>query len=249
MTEAALGVPVMWTVTAKDSQHGRICFGRHSDCEDGMNDQGLFVAVAATAPNGSFTSRHKPMSCPQVLNQLLARCATVGDAIAWLEKHPNVVINGSCSRRSFLGITSGYKNSGVGGHILVADKRGDSVVCEWERGKLKVIRKTGGHQLITNFLLSKPDSASPSDSRFAAGTRILDEATQTSPTTCVNALKATTTPLTRYSVVYDLAAGDASIYFRGSFENGVRLHLGDELKSGAREVRLDTLFPGSKEQR
>jgi hypothetical protein len=246
MTAPFFGVPVMWTVTAQGSDHGRICFGRHDDCEDGMNDQDLFVAIAATPPDGSFKSRHEPVSGPRALDQILAQCATVDDAIAWWKKHPNVIINCDCNRREFLGITGAYKNTGVGGHILMADQGGNSVVCEWEKGKLKVIRKAGRYQLITNFLLSKPDSADPADSRFAAGTKMLDEAGKASIVTCVEALKATTTRLTRYSVVYDLAAGDAHVYYNGHFEQGIVFHLNDELKLGAHEVRLDSLFVASK---
>lgn len=239
MTEAALGVPVMWIVPPQGSDHGRICFGRHGDCEDGMNDKGLFVAIAASPPNGSFRSRAEPVSCPYALNQLLAQCATVDEAITWWEKHPNPVINCDCNRKAFLGIKSAYKNSGVGGHILMADKNGNSVVCEWEKGKLTVIRKKGHYQLITNFLLSKPDSADGSYPRFVAGTKILAEAGQTSIAKCVGALEATCTSLTRYSVVYDLAEKDAYVYCRGRFEKGVTFHLNEELKMGAHEVRLD----------
>ena len=72
MSDADVGEPVMWVVPAQAEQHGRICFGRHGDCEDGMNDQGLCVAVAATPPSGGFKSRHKPVSCPQALDELLA---------------------------------------------------------------------------------------------------------------------------------------------------------------------------------
>src|SRR5215471_239656 len=56
MFDASVGVPVMWVVPARDSTFGRICFGRHDDCEDGMNDRGLFVAIAATPPDGGFKS-------------------------------------------------------------------------------------------------------------------------------------------------------------------------------------------------
>jgi hypothetical protein len=247
MTEAALGVPVMWAVPAQNPTHGRICFGRHGDCEDGMNDQGLFVAVAASPPNGSFKSRQEPVSCPWALDQLLAHCANVDEAIAWWEKRRNPIINCSVNRRAFLGIKSAYKNSGVGGHILMGDKHGNSVVCEWEKGKLKVMRKTGRYQLITNFLLSKPDLTGSLCPRFAAATKILNEAEQPSSATCLAALKATSRELTRYSVVYDLARGDAHVYCNGHFEKGVPLHLSEELKMGAHEVKLETLFSASKD--
>lgn len=245
MTDAFVGVPVTWVVPAHDSEHGRICFGRHGDCEDGMNDQGLFVAVAATPLSGTFKSHERPVYCPVALDQLLAGCATVDAAIAWWEKHPNPVINSSISRRVILGIKGDYKNSGVGGHILMADRMGDSAVCEWQRGRLKVIRKSGRYQLITNFLLSKSDVGGSSCPRFAAATKILDEAGRPSAATAAAALKATSTGLTRYSVVYDLARGEARVYCRGRFDNPHTIRLSEELQKGAQEVKLDSWFAAS----
>jgi hypothetical protein len=234
--------PVMWFVPAKGGQHGRICFGRRNDCEDGMNDQGLFVAVAAAPSSGSFTSRQAPAWCPVALDRLLAQCTTVDEAIAWWEKHPNPAINSNVASRSFLGIKSAYKNSGVGGHILIADKSGNSVVCEWERGKLKVIRKAERYQLITNFLLSKPELGGSDCPRFAAATKILDEAGRPAVSTCEAALKATSGELTRYSVIYDLAQGVVRVYCRARFENPKTIQLSEELKKGAHEVKLYAWF-------
>ena len=126
--------------------------------------------------------------------------------------------------------------------ILVADKSGNSVVFEWEKGKLKVIRKTGRYQLITNFLLSKPDLGGSPCPRFAAATKILDEAGQPSVATCAAALKATSRELTRYSVIYDLARGDAQVYCRSRFATPKTIHLSEEVKKGAHEVNLYAWF-------
>ena len=234
--------PVMWFVPAKRGEHGRICFGRRDDCEDGMNDQGLFVAVAAAPSSGRFTSRHAPAWCPVALDRLLAQCTTVEEAIAWWEKHPNPAINSRVAWRSFLGIKSAYKNSGVGGHILMADKSGHSVVCEWEKGKLKVIRKAKRYQLITNFLLSMPELGGSDCPRFTAATKILDEASRPAVSTCEAALKATSGERTRYSVIYDLAHGAVRVYCRARFENPKTIHLSEELKKGAHEVNLYAWF-------
>jgi hypothetical protein len=235
-------LPVMWFVPASKGAHGRVCFGRHNDCEDGMNDQGLFVAVAAAPPSGRFRSKHMSISSPMALDGLLANCANVEEATAWLEKK-NVLINGSWTTYKYLGLFGKtYGNSGVGGHFLVADRSGNSVVFEWEKGKLNAIRKTGRHQLITNFLLAKPDLGGSPCPRFAAATRILDEASQPSVATCAAALKATSRELTRYSVVYDLARGDAQVYCRGRFATPRTIHLGEELKKGAHEVNLYAWF-------
>ena len=236
--------PVMWFVPASQGAHGRVGFGRNkADCQDGMNDQGLFVGVAAAPASGRFRSRQMSVSSATVLNGMLANCATVEEAIVWLKKTPNVLINGSWTTYRFLGLFGkSYGNSGVGGHFLVADKSGKSVVCEWEKGKLKVIRKTGRYQLITNFLLSKPQTGGSPCPRFAAATKILAEAGQPSVATCTAAMKATSRELTRYSVVYDLARGDAHVYCRNRFESPKTIHLSEELTRGAHEVNLYEWF-------
>jgi choloylglycine hydrolase len=236
--------PVMWFVPASKGAHGRVCFGRHNGCEDGMNDQGLFVAVAATPASGRFEPGVRPMWCPVALDLLLATCATVDEAVAWWEQHNNPAINSTIFRKhALLGISFGhYVNSGVGGHILISDRSGNSVVCEWIKGKLTVIRKTARYQLVTNFLLSKPDLGGSPCPRFAVATRILDEAGRPSLATCTETLNATCTELTRYSVVYDLVRGHLCVYCRGHFENGKRIHLSEELRKGPHEVNLYVWF-------
>jgi hypothetical protein len=107
---------------------------------------------------------------------------------------------------------------------------------------LKVIRKIGRYQLITNFLLSTPDAGGSPCPRFTAATKILAEASQPSVATCTAALKATSRELTRYSVVYDLARGDAQVYCRSRFTNPQTIHLREELKKGAHEVNLYEWF-------
>ena len=135
-----------------------------------------------------------------------------------------------------------YLNSGVGGHILIADKSGNSVVCEWEQGKLKVIRKTGRYQLIANSLLSKPELGGSDCPRFKAATKILDETSRPAVRTCEAALEATSGERTRYSVIYDLAHGEVRVYCRARFEDPKTIHFSEELKKGPHEVNLDAWF-------
>ncbi len=236
--------PVMWSVPARGNAYGRICFGRHAGCEDGMNDHGLFVAVAATPPDGTFESHQRPIQCPAALDLILARCANVDEAVAWWEKYTNPAINSTVRRKySVLGIRMGrYVNSGVGGHILMADKGGKSVVCEWVKGKLRVIRKTHRHQIITNFLLSNPKLGNSPCPRLQAVTRVLDSAQRPALRTCVEALKESVSKWTKYSVVYDLSRGGLHVYCRGDFQNVKVVDLQEELQKGAHEVNLYAWF-------
>ena len=80
-----------------------------------MNDQGLFMAVAATPPSGSASGlSHATVFSAQALGGVLAHCASVEEAIAWLKKSPNVLINGSVrTTSSFLGIFWKASNTAI----------------------------------------------------------------------------------------------------------------------------------------
>jgi hypothetical protein len=124
----------------------------------------------------------------------------------------------------------------------MADKSGNSVVCEWVEGKFGAIHKTGRYQLMTNFLLSKPEIGGSPCPRFNGVTKILNEAGRASLTTCATALKAASTGFTRYSVVYDLTGGDIQVYCGGRFDNPKIIHLSEELRKGGRELGLYAWF-------
>ena len=222
---------------ADKAAHGHVCFGRHSDCEDGMNDQGLFVAVAAAPSSGRFVSTHRSICSPVVLDQLLAHCASVEEAINWLKKSPNVRINNW--EAGFLGLRI---NSGVGGHFLVADKSGNSAVCEWIKGKLKVVRKKGRCQLMTNFLLSNPDMGNYPCPRFATLSKYFEEAGSPTVEGSTKALQLAHSSLTRYSQVYDLVNGEVYVFYGHRFVNPLKINLAAELAKGPRELNLKEMF-------
>jgi hypothetical protein len=233
---------VVWFVPVEKSAYGHVCFGRHSDCEDGMNDQGLFVAVAAAPSSGWFISTHRSIYSPVALEQLLAHCGTVEEAINWLKKSPNVRINSWSI--PFLGL---HLNTGVGGHILVADKSGDSAVCEWSKGKFTVARKSSRCQLMTNFLLEKPDLGGYPCPRFAALTQYFKDSDKPNVQASARALEIASNFGTRYSQVYNLANGEVYVFFGRQFANPAKINLAAELAKGRREIELKSLF-GDKPQ-
>ena len=202
-----------------------------------MNDQGLFVAVASAPSSGWFVSTHRSIYSPVALDQLLAHCASVDEAINWLKKSPNIRINSW--NFPFLGF---HFNSGVGGHFLLADKSGDSAVCEWSKGKFKVIRKNGRSQLMTNFLLENPSLGGYPCPRFAALTQYFEDSGKPTVTASGRALEIASNFATRYSQVYDLVNGEVHVFFRRRFANPVKINLAAELAKGPRELELKSLF-------
>ena len=73
----------MLFVPATATAHGWVCYGRSSGpCADGMNDQGLFAAVADVPIPGTTVSSKWPADLKDFIEGLLANCATVEEAIA-----------------------------------------------------------------------------------------------------------------------------------------------------------------------
>jgi hypothetical protein len=203
---------------------------------DGMNDQGLFFAVADVPfPSYNATrSKRKPADLQAFATGLLGNCASVPEAIRWAKKQP---IYGWADQSS-----EGYYTFVSPQHMLVADRTGDSVVFEWYQGKLTTVRKRGRYQLMTNFLLSDPKAGSYPCPRYIADTIILDKAARPSLQTCRQVLETTATGLTRYSLLCDLTHGDVTVYLRRGFEQPKTIHLADELQKGRHELDLDQWF-------
>jgi penicillin V acylase-like amidase (Ntn superfamily) len=135
----------MWFLPASTNGYGRVCFGWNSSAQGGMNDQGLFIDWAVTPDSETrawkralawirlgidwvTTSKNSPpvkfakndsqtLNLPLYENSselLLANCATVDEAIAFAKrfKYPgNPVPGNPC-------------------HCLIADRSGESIVCE-----------------------------------------------------------------------------------------------------------------------
>jgi hypothetical protein len=228
----------MLLVPATARTHGWFCCGRYAyPWADGMNDQGLFVAVADVPTPYTTRSFRQPADLQTFLSGLLGNCATVDEAIAWCRKQPTPHLGGWVNR-SFLG----YYTFVTLQHILVADRSGDSVVFEWYHGKLNTIRKQARYQLMTNFLLSSPESGYYPCPRFVADSGIFDGAAGPSLQTCRQVLETTSVQSTRYSLICDLTHGDVHVYLRRRFDQPRTFHLADELQKGRHEFDLDRWF-------
>jgi hypothetical protein len=227
----------MQLVPATATTHGWVSFDRFGGGgADGMNDQGLFSAVADVP--ATFTSRSATQPADMTFQTgLLANCATVDEAIAWAMKQPTPSLGAEVNHSD-----QGDYTFVTPQHILIADRSGDSVVFEWPQGKLKAVRKQGRYQLMTNFLLTDPDAGDYPCPRFTADSLILDKATGPLLPTCEQVLATTAQGITRYSLVYDLTHGDVHVYLRRRFDEPKTVHLADELQKGRHEIDLDQWF-------
>ena len=230
-------------VPATARTHGWVCGGRFvqpwGTWADGMNDQGLFFAVADVPTPSYYITRssREPADLQTFASGLLAHCATVDEAIRWCRKQPTPRLGGWVDHNS-----QGYYTFATPQHVLVADRSGDSVVFEWYQGKLKMTRKRGRYQLMTNFLLSDPKAGSYPCPRYIADSMIFDKAAGPSLPACRQVLETTSTGITRYSLICDLTHGDVYVYLRRGFDQPKTFHLADELQKGRHELDLDQWF-------
>jgi hypothetical protein len=145
---------------------------------DGMNEQGVAVAMAAVPEAESPPG--KAVGSLGVMRLVLDRAASVGEAIAIF-------------RSTAVDFTGGPPL-----HYLVADATGASAVVEYVDGEVRVLR---GQNVMTNFTLS---SGAPPDARYRTATAGLGRAT--SPRAALGLLARVKQPNTRWSAAYDLRA-------------------------------------------
>ncbi len=229
--------PLMWVTPAKKEDHGRICFGfdegRFSRfAQGGVNDAGLFFDAAVT-PRGPEPSKKDKIKSPANMgDRMLADCATVEEALAWLERRRLTLLRGS--------------------HLLLADAGGDAAVVELVEGEMRVFRKEGSYLAATNFSLANPGTGNYPCLRYALVTEVLGGDQAPSVESFTKILQACAAPRvsigdtgreggTLYSNVYDLTNQVIHLYREGGFNAPVRIDVPAYLERGTETYRFDEL--------
>jgi predicted choloylglycine hydrolase len=226
----------VWSVARSANGYGRICFGWKQllffrQAQGGMNDQGLFFDWASCPksdpPRFSFKKRIAWFSLSE---KLLAECATVDEAIAWLKQY-NILF--------------------IRSHIMLADKKGNSAIVEWVDGEIKILRGKNNCQMITNFWLSHPELGNYPCLRYNKVMEMLGNQREISVEYFQSILELVSKyeqtkdgneSGTIYSNVYDLSSGDVYVYYKRDFENPIKINLEAELKKGNHNYKLKSLF-------
>ena len=226
----------VWVVSSTGKSYGRVCFGWNQlfffrQAQGGMNDQGLFFDWAlcpkADPPKFSFRKKISTFSLP---DKLLAECATVDEAIAWLKQY-NILF--------------------VRSHIMLVDKKGNSAIVEWVDGEFKILKKKEDCQVMTNFWLSHPELGNYPCPRYNKANEMLGNRKEISIEYFTAILKFVSIyertedgneSGTLYSNVYDLAKGDIYVYYKRDFENPIKINLKTELEKGNHSYKLNDLL-------
>jgi tetratricopeptide (TPR) repeat protein len=217
----------IWFIPASNGEHGRVCVGFDDMyAQGGMNDQGLFIDANALRPTGWKPIDGKATFEGDLVDTILAKCATVEEAIAF------------CSRYNIPGLATA--------RFPIADKTGASVVVEYGQGAVRYVSKTGVYQIATNFVISNVKDENYPCTRYRVADQMLKNAASVS-LDLVRAVLSATHQEGQYPTVYsnicDLRNGILYLYNFHNFEEVVKFDLGAELQKGRKTYDIPSLFP------
>jgi len=198
-----------------------------------INDQGLAITHANVPKAATPYDPDKPQFRHNFLEKIVAESTTVKQAVAMVKAYSLPAEHGA-----FV-------------HLMLADAGGDSAVIEWVDGEVKVIPRQGSTQLMTNFLLSKPETAGGPQSRYARGVRMLEQLKEPSVPALVAVLKEISVHGrhqgeevgTLESVVFDVTGGKVYLYSKRDFDHPLVLDMNEVFAKGARTESYNSLFP------
>lgn len=213
----------IWFNPRTPKRYGSVCFGA-PDLQVGaaMNEYGLFYDF--TAQYGidltKFDLKHPYNG--DVMFELLGKCKTVKEALAFLETH----------------------NYTAASQVLIADANGNSAILHVG---VKVV-KTGDYQINTNFDIANLATGNYSCGRYSIADKILSNTKNVSVSMLKNLLNQTHQEgelSTQYSNIYDLKRGKIYVYLFHDFEHVYTIDLKKELSKGYRLEMLADHFPAS----
>ena len=160
-------------------------------CVDGMNEKGLSAALLDTdLPSSVTPDTEKPnIIVTMAIRLLLDRAATVDEAVNLLSKYDV------------------FSAHGWQQHIFISDKSGDSVIVEWNRSEMKVVK----YNVCTNFRMNDKEEYAGECERFD----ILDNALKEKSTNTIDEsmvlLSKVKQEHTQWSVIFNKT--DFEVYY------------------------------------
>jgi len=213
-------------VPPRDKKFGMIYFDFASEGtpQGGMNEAGLFFDGTRT-PFAPYPENDTKENCNcYIWKKILEQCSNTEQAIAYIEKYRIPEIEDI--------------------HIFIADKNGNSAIIGVYDNKLQIHRRSGNHQLLTNFNITNPSYGDePPCKRFATAEAMLHIDSSATIQNMENILSKTHQhALTIYSNIYNLTTGDIYIYSKANFSKKAKLNLRVELKKGKHRVSIAKLI-------
>jgi hypothetical protein len=227
---------MLHVLPSSGGKYGRIYLGAEDErgfyYTTWMNEHGLWYGSTGLYDGAALPERHdvrnyhgKPV-CPNELTvKVMEECATVDEAIA---------------------VYTLYFSPYWRGHTLFVDKQGNSVIVEFGEKDVVFIRRSGDHQVMTNF----PNADTLNIRwyncyRYRTADCMLSESKDISTdlfrSVCDAVHQGGTSP-TSLSTVYDVANGYLFVYYFHNYEEVLVFNVYDELAKGEKYYRLPGFF-------
>jgi hypothetical protein len=233
----------MRVLPASEGKYGRIYLGAESgqgiggfNNTTGMNDQGLWYGATSLYDGEALPVRNdiknyynKPTLDVDLVQRVMEVCSTVDEVIEYFTRYYYPVWNG---------------------HDLFVDRNGNSVIIEFGEKDVVFIRRSGDHQVMTNFPNSDTLNARwYSCYRYKMADRMLAETQNISTDyfrSVCDAVHLRGKNPTSLSTVYDVTTGDLYVYYFHNYEEVLVFNVYEELAKGEKYYVLPDYFRQTK---
>ena len=211
----------IWT----DLNFGKILKGfSYLNPQGGLNEFGLFLDYTAIDEITVTKDEQKKDRKKQVVTDLLKKCKTVEEALAYLNKYNLVKLKYA---QLFIGDASGNYATITGGYV---------------------VRKTDNSFALTNYCINKGNKEACH--RRDVATHYLNSATTFQLNDITNILEKSTQKLpnnliSNYSMAVNLKTSTIYLYYKNDFTTVSTLTLSEELKKGKHHKDIQNYFPES----
>ena len=124
--------PYIQIVPGSNNELGRIWYGWNNFGQGGINEKGLIIDGAVT-PEQKIPIGYKDPPKENITDDILAKCATVDEAVQYLEDNKIALKNA---------------------HIFFGDRNGKALIVEWLNGEKQIVVIKSNRLVATNFNLS-----------------------------------------------------------------------------------------------
>lgn len=180
---------------------------------DGMNEHGLVVGMAAVPATKAPVDDSLPtLASVTMIRVMLDKAKTVDEALA---------------------VFDDYNVDFVGGpniHYLIADRSGKSALVELKDGNKHIYRNDDPWHVATNFYLTGVEGSPHRQcARYANLDERLNKANGAfTVDSAMDALKDVAQETTRWSVIYGIDSGEASLVLSRRFDDRYSISLGEQ---------------------
>jgi penicillin V acylase-like amidase (Ntn superfamily) len=145
--------PYIQIIPNSKNELGRIWYGWNNFGQGGVNEKGLVIDGAVT-PEQKIPIDYKGPPKENITDEILAKCATVDEAVQYLEDKKIALKNA---------------------HIFFGDRNGKALIVEWVNGIKQIVTIKNNRLVATNFNLSDTSQTEMTCWRYPVIQKGLDE--------------------------------------------------------------------------